>query len=118
MLAILDGVAAIHQAQADFKRLREEERTKRVAILADRDASIEQIRAQREVIKQALSEAFELRKTGLQAQIQAMGSAIDSGNLDAFHVVTDSMVRTIQSSPFKVIADMREHSPAKTSRFG
>lgn len=108
VLGILDGVAAMHQAQSDFKRLREEERTKRVAILADRDASIEQIRAQRDVIKQALSDAFELRKTGLQAQIQAMDKAIDGGNLDALHVVMDAMVKTIQSSPFKDLADMRE----------
>lgn len=48
-------------------KLREQEKSETVAaILADRDATIEQIRTQRDVIKQALSEAFELRKTGFK----------------------------------------------------
>lgn len=111
--SIVDGLAHVHQAHVAYQSLKEQERTKRVAILADRDVTIEQIRAQRDVIKQALAEAFELRKTGLQAQIQAMDRAIDSGNLEALHVVMDSMVRTIQSSPFKDIADMREQLSSK-----
>jgi len=107
-LQLIEGLNRMHQAHSDYQKLREQERTKRVAILADRDASIEQIRAQRDVIKQALADTFELRKTGLQAQIRAMDKAIDSGNVEALHVVMDGMVKTIQSSPFKDIADMRE----------
>lgn len=107
-LSLMEGLGRIHEAHSDYQKLREQEKTKRVAILADRDATIEQIRAQRDVIQQALSEAFELRKTGLQAQIHAMDKALDSGNVEALHIVMDGMVKTIQSSPFKDIADMRE----------
>lgn len=107
-ISLMEGLGQVHRAHSDFQKLREQERTKRIAILADRDASIEQIRAQRDVIKQALSDTFELRKTGLQAQIQAMDKAIDNGDVDALHVVMDGMVKTIQSTPFKDIAEMRE----------
>lgn len=107
-LQLMEGIGRMHEAHSEYQKLREQEKTKRVAILADRDASIEQIRAQRDVIKQALSEAFELRKTGLQAQINAMDKALESGNVEALHIVMDGMVKTIQSSPFKDIADMRE----------
>ena len=37
-----------------------------------------------------------------------MDKALDSGNVEALHIVMDGMVKTIQSSPFKDIADMRE----------
>ena len=104
----MEGLGRIHEAHSDYQKLREQEKTKRVAILADRDATIEQIRAQRDVIQQALSEAFELRKTGLQAQIKAMDRALGTGNVEALHIVMDGMVKTIQSSPFKDIAEMRE----------
>lgn len=107
-LQLIEGLKCMYQAHSDYQRLREQEKTKRLAILADRDVTIEQIRAQCDVIKQALSEAFELRKTGLQAQIQAMDQAIDRGNVEALHAVMDAMVKTIQSSPFKDISDMRE----------
>lgn len=107
-ISLMEGLGQMHRAHSDFQKLREQERTKRVAILADRDATIEQIRAQRDVIKQALSEAFELRKTGLQAQIKAMEKAIDKGDLGALNIVMDGMVKTIQNSPFKDIADLHK----------
>lgn len=105
---LVDGLHQMHKAYCDYQKLREEEQTKRGAILANRDATLEQIRAQRDVIKQALAASFELRKTGLQAQIQAMDKAIDSGNTEALHVVMDAMVKTIQDSPFKDLAELRE----------
>lgn len=111
--SLVDGLGRMYQARSDYQKLREQEKTKRVAILADRDATLEQIRAQRDVIKQALSEAFELRKTGLQAQIRAMDKALESGNVEALHVVMEGMVKTIQSSPFKDVADMREQLSKK-----
>ncbi len=107
-LNVIDGLQRMHQAHSDYQKLREQEQTKRVAILADRDATLEQIRAERDVIKQVLADSFELRKTGLQAQICAMDKALDNGNVEALHVVMDTMVKTIQSSPFKNIADMHE----------
>ncbi|WP_313697248.1 hypothetical protein [Achromobacter sp.] len=106
--SLVDGIQRMHQAHSDYQKLREEERTKRLAILADRDVTIERIRAQHDTIKTALADTFNLRKTGLEAQIRAMDKALESGNVAALHVVLDGMVKTIQSSPFKDIADMRE----------
>ena len=105
---LLDALSQIKQVHAEYQKLHEEEKTKRQTIRADRDIAIEQIRAERDVIKQALAESFELRKAGLQAQIQAMDKAIDSGDSEALHAVLDVMVTTIQSSPFKDMADMRD----------
>lgn len=107
-ISLIEAFERVHSAHSDYQKLKQEEKTKRLAILADRDATIEQIRAQRDVIKQALTEAFELRKTGLQAQINAMDKAIDQNNAQALQIVMDSMVKTIQSSPFKDIAEMKE----------
>lgn len=106
--ALIEGLERIHAAHSDYHKLREQERTKRVAIIAQKDVSIEKIRAQRDVIKQALSDAFALRKTGLQAQIRAMDKAIDNNDAQALHIILDSMVKTIQSSPFKSIEEMKE----------
>ena len=105
---LIDGLGQMHKAYTDYQMLREQEQTKRLAILADRDATLEQIRAQRDVIAQALSASFELRRTGLQAQIQAMDKAIDRGDSEALHVVMEGMVKTIQASPFKSVEDMRQ----------
>lgn len=105
---LIEGLKRIHEAHSDYMKLCQEEKTKRVAIAAQKDVAIERIRAQRDVMKQALSEAFELRKTGLQAQIRAMDKAIDNNDAQALHIIMDSMVKTIQSSPFKSIEDMKE----------
>lgn len=107
-VSLVEGIQGVHQAHADFQKLREEERTKRLAILVERDVNIERIRAQQDAIKTALADTFNLRKTGLEAMIRAMDEALESGNVDALHVVLDGMVKTIQTSPFKDIADMRE----------
>ncbi|MGO4659886.1 hypothetical protein AB4Z34_34695 [Ensifer sp. 2YAB10] len=104
---LLDGFSRMHDAYADYQKVREQEKTKRSEILADRDAAIKRICAQRDIVKQALAETFELRKSGLQAQVRAMDKAIDSGNIEALHVIMASMVRTIESSPFKDLADLR-----------
>ena len=37
-----------------------------------------------------------------------MDRALETGNVEALHIVMDGMVKTIQSSPFKDIAEMRE----------
>ena len=75
-LPLMEGLGRMHEAHSDYQKLREQEKTKRVAILADRDATIEQIRAQRDVIQQALSEAFELRKgTSKNCRFQPVSDA-------------------------------------------
>ena len=106
--SLLDGLKSVHKAHSAYKTLLQQERTKRLAIIAERDVSIERIQAQRDIIKQALADTFELRKTGLNAQIKAMDRALDSGNVHALHVVLDAMVKTIQNSPFKDISDMKQ----------
>ncbi|TXI10184.1 MAG: hypothetical protein E6Q76_04480 [Rhizobium sp.] len=105
---LLDGFRRMHDAYADYQNVCEREKTKRAEILAGRDVAIERIRAQRDIVKQALAETFELRRSGLQAQVRAMDKAIDCGDIDALHVIMASMVRTIESSPFKDLAALRE----------
>lgn len=106
--SVADGLFKALETYTAFRTLREQERTKRASIRANRDVALEQIRAHRSIIEQALADSFELRKTGLQAMIRAMDKALDANNAEALNIVLTGMVKTIESSPFKDVADMHQ----------
>ncbi|WP_157838893.1 hypothetical protein [Achromobacter sp. DH1f] len=110
---LLEGFDQMYKAFGEYQALHAQEKTKRAQIQADRDVAVKNIRAQRDVVKQAMADTFDLRKTGLQAQIRAMDKAIENGDIEALHVIMDGMVRTLESSPFKDIAQMRDQLSQK-----
>ncbi|HWK71847.1 MAG TPA: hypothetical protein VNS29_13500 [Burkholderiaceae bacterium] len=107
-MTVIDSLNSLHQVYADYQKLREQERTKRAAIQAQSSVALEQIRSQRQIIERALTDTFELRKLGLQAQISAMDKALDKGDTEGLHIVLEQISTTIQSSPLKDLAQMRK----------
>lgn len=104
---VIDSLNSLRQVYVDYQTIREQERTKRASIKAQSGVALEQIRSQRQIIERALTDTFELRKLGLQAQISAMDKALEKGDVEALHIVMEHISTTIQSSPLKDLADMR-----------
>ena len=103
-----DGLTQMFAVYTDYKRLRETEITNRVVITAEKEVAIEKIRAQRDIFLKVISDSAELRKLSLEAQINAMDKAIAADATAALQIVMDGMVKTLQTSSFKDVADMQK----------
>ncbi len=110
---LVDGLLQVQKAHSEYQIIRDQEITKRLEILSDRDISIEKIRAQRDLIQSFVDATFDERKKALKAQIRVLDHALQKGDTAALKFALDSMVSTIKSSPFENIADMRAQLESK-----
>lgn len=58
-------------------------------------------------MERALKDQFKIRRDGLEATIRALDDALKVGNLDALHLILDTVAKLVEQSPFKDMADMR-----------
>jgi hypothetical protein len=104
---LLDGLQSMYTAYTEYHKIRETEKTARVEIAARKEIALEQIRSQRALMERALKDQFKIRRDGLEATVHALDEALKSGNLDALHMILDTVAKLVEQSPFKDIADMR-----------
>lgn len=104
---LLDGLQSMYTVYSDYQKIRETEKSARVEIEARKEVALEQIRSQRAIMERALKDQFKIRRDGLEATIHALDEALKAGNLDALHMILDTVAKLVEQSPFKDIADMR-----------
>lgn len=86
--------------------IREQERTKRAGIEAQRDVFIEKIRSDREVLVSHLRGRFEQQGRALDGLFQALDTALVSGNPDLVGMMLTSIVETVKISPLGDMATL------------
>jgi hypothetical protein len=104
---LLDGLQSMYTAYTEYHKILETETTARVEIEARKEIALEQIRSQRALMERALKDQFKIRRDGLEATVRALDQALKGGNLDALHMILDTVAKLVEQSPFKDIADMR-----------
>ena len=92
-------------AQETIKYVAEQE-TKRVEIVAKRDAAIAKINAVSNLIKEYLDKTFDERKAIFTKQFECVDAALQAGNTEMLAVSLNSINELAASSPFKQLADI------------
>jgi hypothetical protein len=86
--------------------IHEEEKTKRVQIIAEKDAKIEMIRAQRDFFMEYLKKTFDERATNFDKLFEVIDDALENDNIQQLALGLDSLNKLAAESPFKIIADV------------
>lgn len=104
---LFTGLERMREAVAQYHSIREHEQTKRVDIEAQKEVALERIRSERAIIEQALSSDAMARNTALVGHFNVLDKVLETGNVEALHVVMESLNRTIEKSPLKDLAELQ-----------
>ena len=85
----------------DYKKTCEIEATKREYIQAQKEVSIERIRAQRSIMQQYLSSVFEERKLVIEGMFDQLDKGLETGNDKLISVAMNTIIATVQTSPLQ-----------------
>lgn len=100
-------VMQIVTAYNDWRKVAEEEKTKRHAISAEERRAIHQINVQRDLLMTHLERSFDERRENFRQFFDSLDRAIDKGDTATVAVTLNSIVELAQSSPFKDIASVQ-----------
>ncbi|MFV0164348.1 hypothetical protein OBK04_11940 [Empedobacter falsenii] len=84
----------------------ETEKTKREEIVADKEARIETIKAQKEVLMAYLDKTFDERSVNFNKIFEVIDAALENDNIQQLALGLDSLNKLAAESPFKVFTDI------------
>ncbi len=96
----------IVSAYTEYKKVAEEEHTKRREIEAWEKTRIANIQAQRDFLIEYLDRSFDERAENFGALFSVVDSAIASGNNEQLALALHSITEIAKSSPFKELANL------------
>ena len=102
-----EAVRQIVTAYTDWKKVVEEEKTKRHAISTEERRAIHQINVQRDLLMTHLERSFDERRENFRQFFDSLDRAIDKGDTVTVAATLSSIVELAQSSPFKDIASVQ-----------
>ena len=103
----LAALNEIYSVADETIRYCEEQETKRETIRAERDIAIARIKEMGDLVKVYLEKTFDERLALFNKQFEAIGIALQSGNVEMLAVTLNRMNELASSSPFKSLADIQ-----------
>lgn len=111
------AVSQVVTAYKEWKIVHEQETTKREAIGAQRDALVEKIRADRDVLVGFLKGRFEQQGNALDGLFTRLDTALATGNPDLVGPALNSIVETVKASPLGDLATLDQRMKDNTFSF-
>ena len=105
----IDPLVSLQQivsAYIDYKKVAEQEQTKRRAIEAWEKETIARINAQRDVLIEYLDRSFDERAENFRVLFNLVDRAMTTGNNEQLAVALHSITEIAKSSPFKELANL------------
>ncbi|BBD62268.1 hypothetical protein NIES2109_51070 [Nostoc sp. HK-01] len=102
----LQSLNAIVEAYTDYKKVAQEEQTKRRNIEAWEKITIAQIQANRDVLINYLESSFDERANNFRFLFEKVDQAIAEGDNKQLNLFLHSITELAKSSPFKDFADL------------
>lgn len=103
--AAADAFNNIVNKFAEYKKIQEEQITKRAEIEARRVVAIEAIRSQKEVVMFALTNIFKERGAALEKMFEALDKGIENNDANIINAALGGIVGVIQKCPFESFND-------------
>ncbi len=108
-LNTIEGLKLFVEAYKENHKVTQQERTKRQEIEARKEIALENIRAQRDILKLFLEESFKERGKTFDKLFEALDESLASGNHEALSMVLGSIIKVAETSPMaqaqKLIGD-------------
>ncbi len=101
-----DCLGEIVTAYTEYKKIAEQEQTKRQQIASWEWITIAKIEAQRDVLLSYLDRSFDERAENFQALFKVVDQAIAARNNEQLALALNSITELAKSSPFKELADL------------
>ncbi len=102
----LQSLHAIIEAYTDYKKVVQEEQTKRRDIEAWEKTTIAQVQANRDVLIKYLESSFDERANNFRFLFEKVDQAIAQGDNKQLSLFLHSITELAKSSPFKDFADL------------
>lgn len=99
----------------NYMTVAQQEKTKRTDIVAQRDVSLEHIRAQRDVIMQMMHYTYAERAAAINKSFEVLDRALETGNVDLAVQSMNTMVDIVKSSPLKTLGEV--HVALQSGKF-
>lgn len=112
VLGCLKALQQMGSEYLEYRRVAEQEATRREEIRARTQVTLERIRAQREVIQDYLQRSFDERRENFARLFGAVDRAMEGGNVDQLAHTLAAITELAKSSPFKALADANAVSQA------
>jgi len=97
--ALASAANRLVDAYKEWQIVKEQETTKRMGINAQRDAIMEKIRTDREVLVGYMKGHFDTQGAALDGLFKGLDTALASGNPELVGPVLSSIVETVKASP-------------------
>lgn len=104
------------QQYMDLERTREIERTKRAEIETDRQKTIANIQAQKELFLRYIDKSFDERANNFNKFFEVIDSAMRDGNMEKLALGLNSVMQLAKESPFKPLLDLKTLSTQLASK--
>jgi hypothetical protein len=100
-------VAKVVNDYLKYAAVAEQEKTRRVQILAERDQAVARLSAQKEIILKYLDETFEERRSVINSAFRQLEGALKADDLTKVDAALTLILGVVKSSPFKNFNDFR-----------
>lgn len=104
-LAAIGAVQDMCNVIVDYYKIREEERTKRTIITAQKEVYISKINSQKEFILKYLDKTFDERKENFDKFFKIVDNALQTNNLDQLTIGVNAITDLAKTSPFKDLSE-------------
>lgn len=98
-----EGLKMLVNAKKENHNITETEKTKRANIAARKDVEIENIRAQKDVLKTYLEGIFSERRYMIEEMFDKLDKGIENNNLELIQISMSSIVAIAKESPLKQV---------------
>jgi len=103
----LEGLKILHETYRANYKVSEEEKTKREHITALKEAEIERIQANKEVLKDYFEKTFTERRINFDKMFDALDKGIENNNLELIQYSLGAIVEVAKDSPLKQLEQLR-----------
>lgn len=104
----IEALTVIAGHVSDWQKVKEQEKTKRQAISAQRDVLAQQIQAERDVFLEALRLNYKERAEVYNRSFNALDRAIELGNVEAAQLAMTGILEQIKTNPLPSFGEFKQ----------
>ena len=104
----LNTLNNLYNKYVELEKAREEYKTERDRIQADKEKALEQIAAIKDVLMTYLNRSFDERAIMIKQNFEVIDTAIANNNMEALAITVQSVNTLVAQSPFKALVDLAQ----------
>lgn len=105
---VLNTLNNLCDKYVELEKTREEHKTERARIQADKEKALAQIEATKDLLMAHLNRSFDERAMVFKKNFEAIDAAIANNNMEALAITVQSVNALAAQSPFKALVDLAQ----------